>query len=40
MSGIGAWGDATTCLELLVIDDAVYGSPLDTLEPPAWDAAT
>jgi trimethylamine--corrinoid protein Co-methyltransferase len=38
MSGIGAWGDAATCLELLVIGDAVYRQALDSLEPPAWDA--
>ncbi len=38
MSGIGAWGDSATCLELLVIGDAVYRVALDTLEPPAWDA--
>jgi trimethylamine---corrinoid protein Co-methyltransferase len=38
MSGIGAWGDAATCLELLVIGDAVYRQVLDSLEPPAWDA--
>jgi len=38
MSGIGAWGDSTTCLELLVIGDAVYRVALDALEPPAWDA--
>ena len=38
MSGIGAWGDTTTCLELLVIGDAVYHLVLDALEPPEWDA--
>jgi trimethylamine:corrinoid methyltransferase-like protein len=38
MSGIGAWGDASTCLELLVIGDAIYRQALDSLEPPAWDA--
>jgi trimethylamine:corrinoid methyltransferase-like protein len=38
MSGIGAWGDSATCLELLVIGDAVYRVALDALEPPAWDA--
>ena len=38
MSGIGAWGDATTCLELLVVGDAIYRLALDSLEPPAWDA--
>ncbi len=38
MSGIGAWGDAATCLELLVIGDAIYRVALDALEPPAWDA--
>jgi trimethylamine--corrinoid protein Co-methyltransferase len=37
MSGIGTWGDTTTCLELLVIGDAVYRVALDALEPPAWD---
>ena len=37
MSGIGAWGDAATCLELLVIGDAIYRQALDSLEPPAWD---
>ncbi len=37
MSGIGAWGDTTTCLELLVIDDAIYRSALAALDPPAWD---
>jgi trimethylamine--corrinoid protein Co-methyltransferase len=37
MSGIGAWGDATTCLELLVIGDAIYRQALDSLEPPVWD---
>lgn len=37
MSGIGAWGDTTTCLELLVIGDAVYRLALDSGEPPAWD---
>jgi trimethylamine---corrinoid protein Co-methyltransferase len=38
MSGIGAWGDATTCLELLVVGDAIYRQALDSLEPPVWDA--
>jgi len=38
MSGIGVWGDATTCLELLVIGDAVYRLVLDALEPPEWGA--
>jgi trimethylamine:corrinoid methyltransferase-like protein len=38
MSGIGAWGDTTTCLELLVIDDAVFRSALEALEPPQWGA--
>ena len=38
MSGIGAWGDAATCLELLVVGDAIYRVALDSLEPPAWDA--
>ena len=38
MSGIGAWGDTTTCLELLVIGDAVYRLVLDALEPPEWGA--
>ena len=38
MSGIGAWGDTTTCLELLVIGDAVYRLVLDALEPPRWAA--
>jgi trimethylamine---corrinoid protein Co-methyltransferase len=38
MSGIGAWGDTATCLELLVIGDAVYRQALDSLDPPAWDA--
>ena len=37
MSGIGAWGDASTCLELLVVGDAIYRQALDCLEPPAWD---
>ena len=37
MSGIGAWGDTSTCLELLVVGDAVYRQALDSLEPPAWD---
>ena len=37
MSGIGAWGDAATCLELLVVGDAIYRQALDSLEPPAWD---
>ena len=37
MSGIGAWGDAATCLELLVIGDAIYRVALDVLQPPAWD---
>ena len=37
MSGIGAWGDASTCLELLVVGDAIYRVALDTLEPPVWD---
>ena len=36
MSGIGAWGDTTTCQELLVIGDAVYRLVLDALEPPEW----
>ena len=31
MSGIGAWGDAATCLELLVIGDAIYRVALDAL---------
>jgi len=38
MYGIGAWGDTTTCLELLVIGDAVYRLVLDALEPPEWGA--
>jgi len=38
MSGIGVWGDTTTCLELLVIGDAVYCLVLDALEPPDWGA--
>ena len=38
MSGIGAWGDTTTCLELLAIGDAVYRLVLDALEPPEWGA--
>ena len=29
MSGIGVWGDTTTCLELLVIGDAIYRLALD-----------
>jgi len=37
LSGIGAWGDTTTCLELLVIDDAIFRAALAALEPPAWD---
>ncbi len=36
MSGIGVWGDTTTCLELLVIGDAVYRLALGALEPPEW----
>jgi len=38
LSGIGAWGDTTTCLELLVIDDAIFRAALAALEPPDWDA--
>jgi len=38
MSGVGIWGDTTTCLELLVIGDAVYRLALDALEPPEWGA--
>jgi len=38
MSGIGVWGDTSTCLELLVIGDAVYRLVLDALEPPQWGA--
>ena len=38
LSGIGAWTDTGTCLELLVLDDALYGVALATLETPAWDA--
>ena len=38
MSGIGVWGDAATCLELLVIGDAIYRVALEALDPPAWDA--
>jgi trimethylamine--corrinoid protein Co-methyltransferase len=38
MSGIGSWGDTTTCLELLVIDDAIFRTALAAMEPPAWDA--
>lgn len=38
MSGIGAWRDTTTCLELLAIGDAVYRLVLDALEPPEWGA--
>jgi trimethylamine--corrinoid protein Co-methyltransferase len=38
MSGIGSWGDTTTCLELLVVGDAVYRLVLDALEPPEWGA--
>ena len=37
MSGIGAWGDTSTCLELLVVGDAIYRVALETLEAPAWD---
>jgi trimethylamine--corrinoid protein Co-methyltransferase len=36
MSGIGVWGETTTCPELLVIGDAVYRQALDALEPPEW----
>jgi trimethylamine---corrinoid protein Co-methyltransferase len=36
LSGMGIWGDAGTCLELLVIGDAIYGQALDGLEPPDW----
>ena len=36
LSGIGIWGDAGTCLELLVLGDAIYGQALDALEPPDW----
>jgi trimethylamine--corrinoid protein Co-methyltransferase len=38
MSGIGIWGDTTTCLELLVIDDAIFCTALATMEPPEWGA--
>jgi trimethylamine--corrinoid protein Co-methyltransferase len=38
MSGIGAWGDTTTCLELLVLDDAIFRTVLEALEPPEWGA--
>ena len=38
MSGIGAWGDTATCLELLVIGDALYRVVLEALEPPPWGA--
>ncbi len=38
MSGIGIWGDTTTCLELLVIDDAIFRTALAAMEPPVWDA--
>jgi len=38
MSGIGAWGDTSTCLELLVLDDAIFRSALEALEPPEWGA--
>jgi trimethylamine--corrinoid protein Co-methyltransferase len=38
MSGIGSWGATTTCLELLVVGDAVYRLVLDALEPPEWGA--
>jgi trimethylamine--corrinoid protein Co-methyltransferase len=38
MSGIGVWGDAATCLELLVVGDAIYRVALEALDPPAWDA--
>jgi trimethylamine--corrinoid protein Co-methyltransferase len=38
MSGIGVWGDTVTCLELLVIGDAIYRVALEALHPPAWDA--
>ena len=37
MSGIGVWGDASTCLELLVVGDVIYRVALDALQPPAWD---
>jgi trimethylamine--corrinoid protein Co-methyltransferase len=37
MSGIGVWGDLGTCLELLVVGDAIYRVALDALEPPPWD---
>ena len=36
LSGLGIWGDAGTCLELLVIGDAIYSQALDGLEPPDW----
>jgi trimethylamine--corrinoid protein Co-methyltransferase len=36
MSGIGAWGDTTTCLESLVIGDTLYRAALAALEPPEW----
>jgi trimethylamine--corrinoid protein Co-methyltransferase len=38
LSGIGAWGDTGTCLELLVIGDAIYRVALEALEPPSCDA--
>ena len=38
MSGIGVWGDTTTCLELLVIDDAIFRTALAAMEPPSCDA--
>src|SRR5665647_625275 len=37
LSGIGVWGATTTCLELLVVGDAIYGQALDGLEPPDWE---
>src|SRR5665647_3517685 len=40
LSGIGVWGATTTCLELLVVGDAIYGQALDGLEPPDWEGIT
>jgi trimethylamine:corrinoid methyltransferase-like protein len=38
LSGVGAWTETGTCLELLVLDDALYGAALAALEPPDWQS--
>ncbi len=36
LSGVGAWTETGTCLELLVLGDALYREALASLEAPEW----